>query len=193
MGGCAIIGASSATGGHTAINPTAPVAQTALPKPATSQLDPDTLAHEIVERLTYRMGKNAAAAKPHDWLHAVIMEIRNCVIDAWIASTQKTYEEQGRRVYYLRLEFLIGRLMRDAASNMEMLGTLQVALSQLGVDIDLIAALEPDAALGNGGLGRLAACFMDSLATLGYPAIGHGIRYEFGIFEIGRASCRERV
>jgi glycogen phosphorylase len=72
--------------------------QTTLPKPAPRQVDPQVLAHEIVERLTYRIGKNATAAKPHDWLHAVILAIRDRVIDAWIASTEKTYEEQGRRV-----------------------------------------------------------------------------------------------
>ena len=156
--------------------------QTKLPKPAPRQVDPEVLAHEIVERLTYRIGKNAAAAKPHDWLHAVILAIRDRVIDAWITSTQKTYEEEGRRVYYLSLEFLIGRLMRDAASNMEMLDDMQVALASLGVDIDIIAALEPDAALGNGGLGRLAACFMESMATVDVPAYGYGIRYVNGMF-----------
>ena len=156
--------------------------QTKLPKPAPRRFDPEVLAHEIVERLTYRIGKNAAAAKPHDWLHAVILSIRDRVIDAWITSTQKTYEEEGRRVYYLSLEFLIGRLMRDAASNMEMLDDMQVALASLGVDIDIIAALEPDAALGNGGLGRLAACFMESMATVDVPAYGYGIRYVNGMF-----------
>src|SRR3546814_14202923 len=89
------------------------------------------------------------------------------------------------RVYYLSLEFLIGRLMRDAASNMEMLDDMQAALSSLGVDIDIIAALEPDAALGNGGLGRLAAWFMESMATVDVPAYGYG--------KIGRAACGERV
>jgi starch phosphorylase len=156
--------------------------QTTLPKPAPRPTDPQALAHDIVERLTYRIGKNADAAKPHDWLHAVILSIRDRVIDAWIESTQKTYEEQGRRVYYLSLEFLIGRLMRDAASNMEMLDDVQAALDSLGVDLDIIAALEPDAALGNGGLGRLAACFMESMATVDVPAYGYGIRYVNGMF-----------
>ena len=156
--------------------------QTKLPKPAPRQVTPELLAQEIVERLTYRIGKDAAAAKPHDWLHAVILAIRDRVIDAWIDSTHKTYEEQGRRVYYLSLEFLIGRLMRDAASNMEMLDDVQAALASLGVDIDIIAALEPDAALGNGGLGRLAACFMESMATVDVPAYGYGIRYVNGMF-----------
>ncbi|MET0250336.1 MAG: glycogen phosphorylase, partial [Sphingobium sp.] len=89
--------------------------QANFPKPSPRPVDADILAQEIVERLTYRIGKNATAAKPHDWLHAVILAIRDRVIDAWIDSTQKTYEAQGRRVYYLSLEFLIGRLMRDAA------------------------------------------------------------------------------
>lgn len=137
-----------------------PKGQTTLPKPAPRQFDPDVLAREIVERLTYRIGKNATATQPHDWLHAAILAIRDRVIDAWIDSTHKTYEEQGRRVYYLSLEFLIGRLMRDAASNMEMLDDMQAALAKLGVEIDLIAALEPDAALG----------FMESMATVDVPA-----------------------
>ncbi|PZU58877.1 MAG: glycogen phosphorylase [Sphingobium sp.] len=156
--------------------------QTALPKPAPRQSSPDILAAEIVERLTYRIGKDAKAAKPHDWLHAVILSIRDRVIDAWIDSTHKTYEAQGRRVYYLSLEFLIGRLMRDAVSNMGLLEEMQEALASLGVNIDVIAELEPDAALGNGGLGRLAACFMESMATVDVPAYGYGIRYVNGMF-----------
>ena len=75
--------------------------ETQLPKPAPRQVDPQILAHEIVERLTYRIGKDAKAAKPHDWLHAVILSIRDRVTDAWIESTHKTYEEQGRRVGHL--------------------------------------------------------------------------------------------
>ncbi|CAN5318020.1 glycogen/starch/alpha-glucan phosphorylase [soil metagenome] len=155
---------------------------TPLPKPAPRQSDPAVLAHEIIERLTYRIGKDAKAAKPHDWLHAVILSIRDRVIDAWIDSTHKTYEEEGRRVYYLSLEFLIGRLMRDAVSNMELLDEMTEALKSLGVDINVIAELEPDAALGNGGLGRLAACFMESMATVDVPAYGYGIRYVNGMF-----------
>ncbi len=153
-----------------------------LPKPEPRQSDPRILAREIVERLTYRLGKDADAAQPHDWLHAVILSIRDRVIDAWIASTHKTYEAQGRRVYYLSLEFLIGRLMRDAVSNMELLEEMREALASLNVDIDIIAELEPDAALGNGGLGRLAACFMESMATVDVPAYGYGIRYVNGMF-----------
>ncbi|SDA31410.1 glycogen/starch/alpha-glucan phosphorylase [Sphingomonas sp. NFR15] len=153
-----------------------------LPKPAPRATDPEVLAAEIVERLTYRIGKNAVAAKPHDWLAAVINVIRDRIIDRWIASTQETYEQGGKRVYYLSLEFLIGRLMRDAVSNLGLMEEMRQALASLGVQLDLIRELEPDAALGNGGLGRLAACFMESMATVDVPAYGYGIRYVNGMF-----------
>jgi starch phosphorylase len=153
-----------------------------LPKPAPRATNPETLAAEIIERLTYRIGKNAVAAKPHDWLAAVINVIRDRIIDRWIESTQETYEEGGKRVYYLSLEFLIGRLMRDAVSNLGLMESMREALSSLGVELDLIRELEPDAALGNGGLGRLAACFMESMATVDVPAYGYGIRYVNGMF-----------
>ena len=153
-----------------------------LPKPAPRATEPDVLAAEIVERLTYRIGKNAAAAKPHDWLAAVINVIRDRVIDRWITATQKTYLEGGKRVYYLSLEFLIGRLMRDAVSNLGLMESMRQALASLGVELDLIRELEPDAALGNGGLGRLAACFMESMATVDVAAYGYGIRYVNGMF-----------
>jgi len=157
-------------------------AASTLPKPAPRAIDPEVLAAEIVERLTYRSGKNAAAAKPHDWLAAVINVIRDRIIDRWIASTQETYDEGGKRVYYLSLEFLIGRLMRDAVSNLGLMDEMRQALASLGVQLDLIRELEPDAALGNGGLGRLAACFMESMATVDVPAYGYGIRYVNGMF-----------
>ena len=153
-----------------------------IPRPAPRGYEPSVLASEIIERLTYRLGKDAAAAQPHDWLTAAILVVRDRIIDRWIASTHTTYEAGGKRVYYLSLEFLIGRLMRDAMSNLGLLEEMKEALDQLGVDIDTIAALEPDAALGNGGLGRLAACFMESMATVDVPAYGYGIRYVNGMF-----------
>ena len=153
-----------------------------LPRPAQRTSDPATLAEEIIERLTYRIGKNAMAAQSHDWLAATILVIRDRIIDRWIATTQETYEAGGKRVYYLSLEFLIGRLMRDAISNLGLMDEMRAALASLGVDIDLIRELEPDAALGNGGLGRLAACFMESMASVDIPAYGYGIRYVNGMF-----------
>ena len=153
-----------------------------LPRPAPRTSDPDVLAGEIIERLTYRIGKNAGAAKSHDWLAATILVIRDRIIDRWMASTEETYRRGDKRVYYLSLEFLIGRLMRDAVSNLGLLDEMREALASLGVDIDLIRELEPDAALGNGGLGRLAACFMESMASVDVPAYGYGIRYVNGMF-----------
>lgn len=153
-----------------------------IPAPPQRQTDPGTLAADIVERLIYRIGKDAKVAKPHDWLTAAILVIRDRIIDRWMESTRKTYESGAKRVYYLSLEFLIGRLMRDAVSNLGLMEEVRDALTSLGVDISVIAALEPDAALGNGGLGRLAACFMESMATTDVPAYGYGIRYVHGLF-----------
>src|SRR4051794_16094040 len=144
--------------------------------------DPKSLATEILESLTYRLGKDASVATPHDWLTAAIKVVRDRIIERWIASTKEAYEKQEKRVYYLSLEFLIGRLMRDAFSNIGIYENMREALSQLGVELDVIARLEPDAALGNGGLGRLAACFMESMATVDVPAHGYGIRYVHGLF-----------
>ncbi|MCZ4291901.1 glycogen/starch/alpha-glucan phosphorylase [Hoeflea alexandrii] len=154
-----------------------------LPAPAPRPGDSATLAADIIARLTYSIGKDAKVAKPHDWMTATILVIRDRVIDRWMASTRKTYEDGSKRVYYLSLEFLIGRLTRDAVSNLEMLEEVHEALQSLGVDFDAVAALEPDAALGNGGLGRLAACFMESMATVDIPAYGYGIRYVHGLFK----------
>ena len=153
-----------------------------LPVPAPRVSDPEVLAAEIIERLTYRIGKDAKVAKPHDWLTATIMVIRDRVIDRWMESTRKTNEAGAKRVYYLSLEFLIGRLMRDAVSNLGLMEEMRAALASLGVDLDAVAGLEPDAALGNGGLGRLAACFMESMATVDISAYGYGIRYVHGLF-----------
>lgn len=132
--------------------------------------------------LKYRVGKDTTVATPYDWLTASIKVVRDRIIDHWISATKETYDQQEKRVYYLSLEFLIGRLMRDAFSNLDIMEPMREALSSLGVDLDEIATLEPDAALGNGGLGRLAACFMESMATVDVPAHGYGIRYANGMF-----------
>jgi starch phosphorylase len=144
--------------------------------------DVEALADEIVSALRYRFGKDRSVATPHDWLNATIRVVRDRIIDQWIKSTKEGKENGAKRVYYLSLEFLIGRLTRDAFSNVGMLDDMRSALASLDVDFDLIAALEPDAALGNGGLGRLAACFMESMATVDVPAHGYGIRYVNGMF-----------
>jgi starch phosphorylase len=153
-----------------------------LPRPAPRSSNPEILANEIIERLTYRIGKDVKVAKPHDWLTATILVVRDRIIDKWMETTRQVYSTDAKRVYYLSLEFLIGRLMRDAITNLEMMSEIKDALDSLGVDFDVIAGLEPDAALGNGGLGRLAACFMESMATVDIPAYGYGIRYVHGLF-----------
>ncbi|RWM09204.1 glycogen/starch/alpha-glucan phosphorylase [Mesorhizobium sp.] len=150
--------------------------------PALDHPDPKTLAEEVLMSLKYRLGKDITVATPYDWLTASIKVVRDRIVDHWIQATKEAYDQQEKRVYYLSLEFLIGRLMRDAFSNLDLMENMREALASLGVDLDLIAGLEPDAALGNGGLGRLAACFMESMATVDIPAHGYGIRYANGMF-----------
>ncbi len=104
------------------------------------------------------------------------------VVESWLYSIEETKRTGRKRVYYLSLEFLIGRLLIDSLTNMEMIEPTRAALAELGVDLDQLREVEPDAALGNGGLGRLAACFMESMATLSIAAYGYGIRYDHGLF-----------
>lgn len=158
------------------------MAQSQLKMKQAEAPEPEGLAKEIVQALRYRFGKDPSVATPHDWLNSTIRVVRDRIIDRWIASTKETYEAGGKRVYYLSLEFLIGRLTRDAFSNIGMMEEMREALTSLGVDLDVIDLLEPDAALGNGGLGRLAACFMESMASVDVPAHGYGIRYVNGMF-----------
>ena len=148
------------------------------PKPLAPRPVPDRL----LDTLLHRMAKDERAAKPHDWLAATILTVRDQVIDQWMASTRAMHAAGAKRVYYLSLEFLIGRLLRDALSNLGLTEEMEAALAAHGVDLAQIEELEPDAALGNGGLGRLAACFMESLASLDLPACGYGIRYINGMF-----------
>ncbi|UDL91604.1 glycogen/starch/alpha-glucan phosphorylase [Mesorhizobium sp. PAMC28654] len=155
---------------------------TEAPQPALENPDPKTLAEEVLMSLKYRVGKDTTVATQYDWLTASIKVVRDRIVDHWMQATKEAYDQQEKRVYYLSLEFLIGRLMRDAFSNLGLMENMREALSSLGVDLDIIAALEPDAALGNGGLGRLAACFMESMATVDIPAHGYGIRYANGMF-----------
>ncbi|MBV9112415.1 MAG: glycogen/starch/alpha-glucan phosphorylase [Hyphomicrobiales bacterium] len=169
-------------GSATAIDPRPSEEKDAPPAGKPRRDDAEALRQEIMAKLAYSIGKDPIVAQNHDWLVATILAVRDRIIDRWMASTREAFRTGRKRVYYLSLEFLIGRLFKEALSNLGLTETVRLALRELGVDLDTIADLEPDAALGNGGLGRLAACFMESMATVGIPALGYGIRYDFGLF-----------
>ena len=136
----------------------------------------------VLNKLVYMVGKDPGHSQDHDWLIATALVARDRIVDRWMEATRTTYRDGRKRVYYFSLEFMIGRLLFDALGNLGLTDTARAALHGLEVDIDRLRGLEPDAALGNGGLGRLAACFMESMATLGIPAHGYGIRYDHGMF-----------
>ncbi|WP_420103890.1 glycogen/starch/alpha-glucan phosphorylase [Bosea sp. (in: a-proteobacteria)] len=155
------------------------------PKPVHFEPDDqvERLKAEILRKLTYSLGKNPSVAQPHDWLTAGILTARDHVVDVWHGSTKESYATGRKRVYYLSLEFLIGRSLADTLNNLGLTGPMAQAMRELGVDLDKIETIEPDAALGNGGLGRLAACYMEAMASTGVPALGYGIRYDHGLFK----------
>ncbi|GGG60828.1 alpha-1,4 glucan phosphorylase [Salipiger pallidus] len=140
------------------------------------------LRDSILRHLTYSFGKDPEHAILEDWRMALSFAVRDRIVDAWFKATQKTYETGAKRVYYLSMEFLIGRLLEDGIVNLELVDEAKSALAEYGKDYHEVLNDEPDAALGNGGLGRLAACFLESLSTIGCPAHGYGIRYEHGLF-----------
>ena len=148
-------------------------------------LDREGLREALLDKLLYSVGKDPARATRHDWFLAVALAVRDRLVDGWISTTRQIYERDRKRVYYLSLEFLIGRLLNDAVHNLGLMDVVRAALSDLKVDADRVLKVEPDAALGNGGLGRLAACLMDSMATLGIAGFGYGIRYQHGLFKQG--------
>jgi starch phosphorylase len=136
----------------------------------------------VLGKLTYSVGKIPKVATPRDWFLAVAFATRDIIVERWMDSTAAVYADGRKRVYYLSLEFLIGRLLFDAMTNLGIAKPMAEALNELGVNLTELRRIEPDAALGNGGLGRLAACFMDSMATLRIAAHGYGIRYDNGLF-----------
>ena len=145
-------------------------------------LTPKILKADVLRHLTSTLGKDAPNASVFDWRMALSFAIRDRIVDPWFASTRRTWAEDHKRVYYLSMEFLIGRLLEDATVNLGLRDMAVEVMAGFGQDFRGIVEDEPDAALGNGGLGRLAACFIESMATVGCPAYGYGIRYEHGLF-----------
>ena len=145
-------------------------------------MNANDLREAILKHLEFSMGKDLAHASVYDMRMALTLAIRDKVVEPWFRATRATYAAQAKRVYYLSMEFLIGRLLEDAIMNIGLTEAAREAVQGLGHDFRTLLDDEPDAALGNGGLGRLAACFLDSMSTLGCPAYGYGIRYEHGLF-----------
>jgi starch phosphorylase len=161
--------------------PSSPANSPALGQPV-DELALTEIKSAILAKMRLAIGKDAGMATRHDWYQAAALALRDRIVHHWLTADKESYDAGRKRVYYLSLEFLIGRLFTDALNNMGLLPLFEAALGDLGVDLWDLRKCEPDAALGNGGLGRLAACFMESMATLAIPAIGYGIRYDFGLF-----------
>ena len=141
------------------------------------------LREALLRHLMYSVGESARNATLQNWRIALSLAVRDRVVEPWFRTGQQTQESGAKRVYYLSMEFLIGRLLEDAVINLGLEEEARQALGSFGVDYDAVVQNEPDAALGNGGLGRLAACFLDSMSTVGLPAFGYGIRYDHGLFK----------
>ena len=154
------------------------------PAPPTAQASPSfvQLREGIESFLRFARGKVWQEASPREKLHALSVAVRRPTLDAMRESERRYREQDAKRLYYLSMEFLMGRALGNNLTNLELYDDTKAILGELGADLEELETLEPDAALGNGGLGRLAACFLDSLATLGYPGFGYGINYEFGLF-----------
>lgn len=142
----------------------------------------EALRRSIANRLVYAVGKDVRAATQRDWLFAVFHAVRDRVMDRWRESLNAALDQDAKRVYYLSMEYLPGRLLANALLALGIYDETRAACTQLGADFDTLIDMEADPGLGNGGLGRLASCFLDSLATLGLPGMGYGIRYDYGMF-----------
>lgn len=142
----------------------------------------EEIKRKFLQHRKFSLAKDQYTATDHDNFYAAALTVRDMLIDKWITTQQQYYEKNVKRIYYLSLEFLMGRTLGNSLLCLKIYDEFCVAMEELGLDIELLREEETDAGLGNGGLGRLAACFLDSLATLEYPAYGYGIRYEYGIF-----------
>lgn len=153
-----------------------------IPVPCELGNSPESVKTSVLNHLRFTLGAHVSTASENDWWVATCLAVRDRVMEHATKSRTFHRQEGVRRVHYLSLEYLMGRLLENNLRNSGLYEAANQALAELGQDLDVILAKEPDMGLGNGGLGRLAACFMDSLSTLNLPAIGYGIHYEFGLF-----------
>lgn len=157
--------------------------ETVVKNPTAIGFDKEVFKKNVLDNLKSLFRKTMETASQQEIFQAVAFEVKDLIIDRWLA-TQKAYKEQDAKyVYYLSMEFLMGRALGNNLINLCCYDEVAEVLEELGLDINVIEDQEPDAALGNGGLGRLAACFIESLSTLNYPVYGCGIRYKYGMFK----------
>ncbi len=144
--------------------------------------DAASIARDIRRHIVSSLGADYHRAGPLRVYKALALAVRDRLIDDWIRTQRSTYDEQAKRVYYLSMEFLPGRFLVNSLINLGLVETARTALAELGYSLEELEAQEWDAGLGNGGLGRLASCYLSSAATLRLPFYGYGIRYDYGIF-----------
>ncbi|MDA3922700.1 MAG: glycogen/starch/alpha-glucan phosphorylase [Salinisphaera sp.] len=144
--------------------------------------EPAALKRSLSNHLLYFVGKDPEAAQPQDWTIALSKSVRDHLVERWIATSRRQYSQGLKRVYYLSMEFLPGRMLGNGLLALGLYEPCRQAVAELGLDLETLRDYEPDPALGNGGLGRLAACLIDSLATLDMPGYAYGIRYDYGMF-----------
>ena len=147
------------------------------------KFDAEAFKASLSARLKRQYGKDISQATKHDLFDAVSASAMEIITENWMKTRNASYKKQGKRMYYLSAEFLMGRALSNNLINAGIMEGVRDVLNDLGIDYNIVEEQEPDAGLGNGGLGRLAACFLDSLATLDYPGHGYGIRYQYGMFE----------
>ncbi len=145
-------------------------------------LDRASFRDSVLQHLAHTRVRDQYRASPIDIMHAVGRATRDRLADRWLECSKQQWDAGRKRVYYLSMEYLPGRLLRDGLANLGMLEEARAGLAEIGIDLDEVLEIEPDPGLGNGGLGRLASCFLDSMATLGIAGTGYGIRYDYGIF-----------
>jgi starch phosphorylase len=157
----------------------------ALPSDVYETLDPKdipALKRALINRLIYSIGKDPVETQERDWFFALAYVVRDLLTLRWMESMRQYYLQDAKRIYYLSMEFLIGRALGNSLLNIGCYDEFKQVLEDVGLSLDDLAETEEEAALGNGGLGRLAACYLDSLATLQLPGFGYGIRYDYGMF-----------